>query len=301
MKPSANLIFFGNERLSTSFQPHGAPTLQALIDAGYNVVAVVANYERGNSRNARELEIEEVARHHNIPVLLPEKLSDIKDQLVQLNPTVGVLVAYGKMVPQSIIDIFPKGILNIHPSLLPEKRGSTPIETAILDGSTKTGVSIMQLVKAMDAGPIFTQEQVALTGQETKQQLSEELLSLGGKLLLKVLPGVIAGTAEPREQDESKATFTNLIKKSDARLEPSNKSAQQLEREIRAFAGWPKSNLDLFDQTIIVTSARIADNQNDGALVITCADDSCLEIQSLIGPSGRQMSGADFIRGYKKS
>lgn len=301
MKSSANLIFFGNERLSTSFQPHGAPTLQALLDAGYNVVTVVANYERGNSRSARELEIEEVARHHNIPVLLPEKLSDIKDQLVQLNPTVGVLVAYGKMVPQSIIDIFPKGILNIHPSLLPEKRGSTPIETVILDGSTKTGVSIMQLVKAMDAGPIFAQEQVVLTGQETKQQLSEELLSLGGKLLLKVLPDVITGNIEPKEQDESKATFTNLIKKTDARLDPNNKSAHQLEREIRAFAGWPKSNIDLFDQTIIVTSARIADNQNDGVLVITCADNSYLEIQNLIGPSGRQMSGADFIRGYKKS
>lgn len=299
MTASKNLVFFGNERLSTGFSPDGSPTLQLLINAGYTVSAVVANHEAGTSRNARKLEIEEVAKKHNIPVLLPAKPADIKEELAAFNASVGVLVAYGRIIPQSIIDIFPKGILNIHPSLLPHYRGSTPIEQAILDGATETGVSIMQLVKKMDAGPIYAQTAISLNEGETKQALTSRLLHLGGKLLLDTLPEVLTGTATPRPQEEEFATFTSLIKKTDSTLDPT-KPALQLEREVRAFAGWPKSKTTIFGHLVTILQSRVVEPEQGGALILPCKD-SFLEIEMLVAPSGRTISGADFIRGYKKS
>jgi methionyl-tRNA formyltransferase len=298
MSKSKSLIFFGNERLSSGFVPDGAPTLEALIEAGYDVKAVVANYETGTSRKARELEIEAVAKRHGIPVLLPDRPKDIIDELKAFDAEIGVLVAYGRIIPQSIIDIFPKGILNIHPSLLPCYRGSIPIEQAILDGASQTGVSVMGLVKEMDAGPVYAQQRVELTGNETKQELTQLLLNLGGKLVLEVLPSALDGTATPKAQDESQATFTSLINKADGHMDL-HKSAEQLEREIRAYAVWPKSRLELYEHQVVVTKAHVAQTKDAGALVID-AQPGYLEIDELVAPSGKKMSGADFLRGYAK-
>jgi methionyl-tRNA formyltransferase len=298
MSKSKSLIFFGNERLSSGFVPDGAPTLEALIDAGYDVKAVVANYETGTSRKARELEIEAVAKRHGIPVLLPDRPKDIIDELKAFDAEIGVLVAYGRIIPQSIIDIFPKGILNIHPSLLPRYRGSIPIEQAILDDASQTGVSVMGLVKEMDAGPVYAQQRVELTGNETKQELTQLLLNLGGKLVLEVLPSALDGTATPKAQDESQATFTSLINKADGHMDL-HKSAEQLEREIRAYAVWPKSRLELYEHQVVVTKAHVAQTKDAGALVID-AQPGYLEIDELVAPSGKKMSGADFLRGYAK-
>src|SRR5438128_402621 len=137
-KTSKTIVFFGNERLATGVTT-SAPVLAALIKTGYKVAAVVTNYEVGTSRKSRDLEIAEIAKTNNIPLLIPDKLIEIKDQLSKFGASVAVLVAYGKLVPQEVIDIFPKGIVNIHPSLLPRHRGPTPIETAILEGDSKTG------------------------------------------------------------------------------------------------------------------------------------------------------------------
>ncbi len=298
MKKSNSLIFFGNERLSSGFSPQGAPALQALIDNGYDVKAVVANHEVGQSRKARELEIEIVAKAHDIPVLLPNRPKDIYEQLVAYKADIGVLVAYGRIIPQSIIDIFPRGILNIHPSLLPRYRGSIPIEQAILDGATETGVSVMGLVAAMDAGPVYAQQKVTLTGSETKQELTAKLLSMGAQLVVDVLPSALDGTAKPYPQEESRATYTKLIQKSDGNLDLTE-SAEQLEREVRAYAVWPKSRYTFNGHQIVVTNARVAQNEQDGRFVLPC-NPGYLEILELIAPSGKRMTGADFLRGYAK-
>lgn len=299
MKKSSRIIFFGNERLSSGFEPQNAPTLSALIQAGYEVVAVVANHETGTSRRPRQLEIEAVAQKHGIPVLLPNKPAEIVDQLAACKADIGVLVAYGRIVPEAVINLFPRGIINIHPSLLPLNRGSTPIEQAILDGSAETGVSLMGLVKAMDAGPIYAQTKVELTGHESKFELTEKLLLLGGEMLIDKLPSILDGSLKPTYQNEAEATFSRLLTKADGILDL-NKPAEQLEREVRAFQVWPKSRIELFGQQIIVIEARVAENARDGALNVACADDTYLQITKLLAPSGRTMSGADFIRGYKK-
>jgi methionyl-tRNA formyltransferase len=297
MSKSHRLIFFGNERLSSGFVPDGAPTLEALIRHGYDIAAVVANYEVGQSRKARALEIESVARHYDIPVLLPDRPADIIEQLKELQADAAVLVAYGRIIPQSVIDIFPHGILNIHPSLLPRYRGPTPIERAILDGATQTGVSVMKLVREMDAGPIFAQARIDLNGQESKQELTQRLLVRGGELILDVLPTLLSGTAHPQIQDEDHATYTSLIDKSASSHIDLSKSAVQIEREIRAYASWPKSRLELYSHQVIVTKARVAQREDDGVLIVA-ANPGYLEILELVAPSGKKMLGGDFLRGY---
>lgn len=299
MKKLPSLVFFGNERLSSGFSPDGAPTLEALIAHGYEIKAVVAHHEEARSRRARALEIAAVAERHHIPLLLPSKLADIRDQLASYHADIGVLVAFGKIIPQSIIDIFPHGILNIHPSLLPQYRGPIPIEQAILDGAKETGVSVMSLVKEMDAGPIYAQTRVPLTGTETKQALTTKLLHIGGEMILDVLPKVVEGSLRPQPQNESEATYTQLIQKNDGIIDTA-KPATQLEREIRAYAVWPKSKTTLYGHTVTVTKARVAHSKDDGDLTVACSP-GWLAIEELIAPSGKTMRSADFVRGYKKS
>jgi methionyl-tRNA formyltransferase len=296
MSKSKKLVFFGNERLATGLKSTDAPTLKKLIENGYEVTAVVSNFTAGRSRNARKLEIAEVAEQHNIPVMLPTHLGNIKDDIKEFNAGFGVLVAYGRIIPAEILDIFPHGIINIHPSLLPEYRGSTPIEQAILDGKKETGSSIMRLVNEMDAGPIYAQSKLELRGDETKEILAKNLLDLGSELLIDNLPAILDGSLQPKSQDNSKATYTKLLDKEDG-LVNQKKPAEDIERQIRAFAGFPKSRVILNSQDIIITKARVAKDKSDGGLILQCSP-GFLEVQELIAPSGRSISGADFLRGY---
>jgi methionyl-tRNA formyltransferase len=296
MSKSKKLVFFGNERLATGLKSTDAPTLKKLIENGYEVAAVVSSFSAGRSRNARKLEIAEVAEQHNIPVMLPTHLSNIKDDIKELNAGFGVLVAYGRIIPAEILDIFPHGIINIHPSLLPEYRGSTPIEQAILDGKKETGSSIMRLVNEMDAGPVYAQSKLELIGDETKEILAKNLLDLGSELLIDNLPAILDGSLQPKAQDNSKATYTKLLDKEDG-LVNQKKPAEDIERQVRAFAGFPKSRVILNSQDIIITKARVAKDKSDGDLILQCSP-GFLEVQELIAPSGRSITGADFLRGY---
>jgi methionyl-tRNA formyltransferase len=309
------IIFFGNERLATGVTTT-APTLQTLIDTGYDVVAVVSHYERSKSRNARKLEIAAVAETHKIPLLLPEKPADIIDELQAYNATLGVLVAYGKIVPQRVIDVFPRGIVNIHPSLLPLHRGPTPLESVILEGATETGVSIMALAQAMDAGPVYDQTRLTLRGNETKQELADLLIGHGKNLLTEALPGIIDGSLPGQPQDDGQATYDALISKEDGEMDFS-KPALQLEREIRAYAEWPKSRTTIAGKEVVVTAGHVldpgaADNFGnysnhkptsepfataDGKIGLPTAD-SILAVD-MLKPAGKQeMTAAAFLTGY---
>jgi methionyl-tRNA formyltransferase len=298
MSKLSKLVFFGNERLATGLSHTSTPTLKALIENGYEIAAVVSHYHEGRSRKPRPLEIAEVAKAHNIPLLLPENLHEVKQQLKDLDAEAAVLVAYGKIIPKEIIDIFPKGIINLHPSLLPKYRGPTPIEQVILDGVKETGVSIMQLTAKMDAGPVFMQEKLSLAGNEQKAELAEKLLELGSRIMLEVLPKILDGSLEPEPQNDANATYTQLLKKEDGSVEW-HKPAEVIERQVRTFLGFPKSRAKILDQEVIITKVRIANSKEDGYLVLECQP-GWLEIQELTAPSGRNVTGAEFLRGYSK-
>lgn len=293
----SQLIFFGNERLATAVTTK-APTLRALIQAGYEIPAVITNYTAATSRENRRLEIVEAAHAYHIPVLMPENPKEILSQLRDYGAQAAVLVAYGKIIPQEVIDIFPRGIINIHPSLLPKYRGPTPVETAILDGAKETGASLIRLVAEMDAGPVFAQKRISLEGTETKQSLADKLLDAGSDLLKEHLPAILEAWLTPKPQIDKEATYTKLIKKEDGLMDL-GQPAEVLERQVRAYTGWPKSRAKIHDNEVVVIKSRVAKDEKDGELVVKCSP-GYLEIQELIAPSGKIMTGKDFLHGYKK-
>lgn len=304
---SNRILFFGNERLATGVTTQ-APTLRALVEAGYEVAAVVvAQNDHAPSRQQRGLEIAEAAAEHRIPLLSPAKLGQAEPELRGLGAEAAVLVAYGKIVPRGIIDIFPRGIVNIHPSLLPRHRGSTPIESVILNGEPETGVSLMRLTAEVDAGPLYTQTKSLVPPQATKQALADSLLAEGIKQLLDFLPRILGDPpAVPVPQDESLATHDGLIRKEDGIIDY-RKSAERLAREIRAYAGWPRSRATLGSKEVIITKARpLLDTAgpagrvktDNGQLVVFCRS-GALVIDSLIPAGKPEMSGQAFLAGYK--
>ncbi len=296
---SKRLVFFGNERLVSGLRSTDAPVLRGLIERGYDIVAVVANYEAGTSRSARKLEVAEVAAEHGIPLFTPDRPSDILDELAILTPDAAVLVAYGRIVPQRVIDLFSEvGIINIHPSLLPRHRGPTPIESTILDGDTEAGVSLMKITAGMDEGPVYAQARLPLTGHETKFELYDALSSLGAKLLFDTLPGILENQVEAVLQQTDGVSVTSLISKADGILDPTTDTAHALERKVRAYLGFPKSKLHLQNNDVVVTSAKVVESLTAGHLVVTCSGNTYLEVTELVGPSGKTMSGDAYLRGY---
>jgi methionyl-tRNA formyltransferase len=296
MTPSKKILFFGNERLVSGLPSTTAPTLRDLIDAGYEIVGVVSHHAGGQSRNDRALEVAAIAEAEGIPVFLPHTPAEIIDELRGLGADIAVLSSYGRIVPKEVIDLFPLGIVNIHPSLLPKYRGPTPIESAILSGDTSAGVSIMQITPEMDAGPVYAQESIDLSGHEDKFELYDRLSTIGSQLLLRTLPSILDGSLLPAPQDESRATYSRLLRKEDAMIDPSAISATDAERRVRAYLGFPKTKITLYEQTVIITKAHVS--STPGGLSVECQDGDYLVIDELIGPSGRRMAGRDFKNGY---
>ncbi|MEO7363880.1 MAG: methionyl-tRNA formyltransferase [Candidatus Saccharimonadales bacterium] len=302
---SKTILYFGNERLATGLGT-AAPALRGLIAAGYNVAAVVvAQNPQSKSRNKRSLEVADIAAEHGIPVIAPQRLSESVAELKNYRADIGVLAAYGKIVPQAILDIFPFGIINIHPSLLPLHRGSTPIESVILEGAAETGVSLMRLAPQMDAGPVYVQDHLLLRGDETKQVLSDQLSQLGADLLIAHLPEILDGSMQPIAQDESRATTDPQMSKSDAILD-FQKPAERLEREIRAYAGWPRSRCTIGGQGVIITAAHVEPGEGTPGTIHLAGKQIGLQtsagvliINSLIPAGRKEMTGEAYLAGYK--
>lgn len=307
---SPKIVFFGNERLATGVTTT-CPVLTSLIEAGYEVCAVVTSYQAATSRKARELEIKQLADEHGIPVLMPGRVREVKDQLIEFGADVAVLVAFGQIIPQEIIDLFPHGIINLHPSILPKHRGPTPIESVILANEPETGVSIMQLTKEMDAGGIYGQTTIDLKGDEAKQQLADELSEIGSQMIVELLPEIVSGDVIALPQDDVQATYGQKIEKSSGLLD-FGKPAEVLSRQIRAFAEWPKSRMQLADKEVVITAAYSVPSSAAGAKPgeITVHDEMLgIEVTTSSGslwitklkPAGKnEMDAAEFVRGYMK-
>lgn len=301
---SNRLIFFGNERLATGVSTD-VPVLRALLSEGYDIAAVVSHNEITRTRKPRPLEIAEVAAEAGIPLLLPHKLGDIYEELNAFDATAGVLIAFGKIVPQRIIDLFPRGIINIHPSALPLHRGPTPLESVIVDGSTETAVSLMALAAAMDAGPVYAQQSVTLSGTETKQELADTLITIGRDMVVEHLPAILSGSLAGTPQDDSKATYDQLIGKEDGVLNW-ELPAVLLERQVRAYADWPRSRTSLAGRDVSITRCHVTDGNGTPGSICTYEKDfgiytadGILVIDSLVPAGKREMTGSDFLLGYR--
>lgn len=289
---SNKIIFFGTEDFSLT-------ALTGLIEAGYEIAAVVTrpDSKKGRGQTLSPPSVKVLATRYNIPVWQPVQLTDIADAITAVQPVTGVLVSYGKIIPQSIIDLFTPGIINVHPSLLPKYRGPSPIESAILHGDSTTGVSIMQLASAMDAGPLYTAKAHPLSGTETRPELYHALADIGANLLLETLPLIVAGTLQPVPQNEALASYCQLLSKSDSLLEPAQLTATQAERRVRAYLNFPKTKITFSDLVLIVTKAHV-DTHQKTPLDRQYQDGAFLVIDELVAPSGRTMTASDFLRGY---
>ena len=293
------IVYFGTEDISL-------PTLQALIDSDqYDVVGVVTKPDsaRGRGHHVDSPAVAKLARQHDITCLQPVKLRDVTESLKSLHADVGALVSYGKIIPQDIINIFPHGIVNFHPSMLPVYRGPSPIETAIMHGDSFTGLTLMALSRDMDAGAIYYQEKVAIGPDDTAEQLYERFGQRGAELMVDKLAQIVTGQITGTPQDDNLAIYCHMITKDDGILRPDVMTARECYNRLRALSQWPKCRISIADREVIVTKAKPLDNfQGDSwPDIIPCQDDSAIQILEIINPkSGRRMSVTDYLNGLHK-
>lgn len=301
------LIFFGNERLATSVTESGV-ILKSLIDNGYPVTHLVVNQNRITSRKRKDDKVIEIANKHNIQIIS----SWDEDMIGELasHSQAGVLASFGRIIKPSLITSFKRGIINIHPSLLPELRGSTPIETTILNRQQKAGVSLMALDKKMDSGRIYDQQSIAINQNVTKQELYDELSNCGAKMLINNLDNILSGKNSGHQQDDSAATYCSQIDKNNAIIDWNN-PAEVIEAQIRAYLGWPGSKTSINNREITITKAKIIYDMPElnklkpgeyliqsKKLYIGCQKDS-LEICSLKPANRSEMDAGAFISGLQ--
>lgn len=233
-KNKIKIIFFGTSEFAV-------PALKALVSAGYEVVAVVTKPDKpfGRKKILTPLPVKLTAKRLGLEIWQPKNLKIENLKLIQnwelkiKNCDVGIVAAYGELIPPEIFNLPKHGTLNIHPSLLPKYRGPSPIQTAILNGNKETGVTIMKVDEEMDHGPIITACPIPITDDDTYQALHDKLARTGADLLVRILPDYLAGKIKPIPQNHSKATFTRKFKTEDGEIK-SNDKAQSAYNKIRA-------------------------------------------------------------------
>lgn len=293
MKISKTIIFFGTDNFSLV-------ALKGLFESGYNIVAVVTKPDSKSGRGQSLVSscVKKFALENNIPVWQPSKISEINEDIKKIGGNIaGILVSFGKIIPQSTIELFKPGIINVHPSLLPLYRGPSPIESAIKNGDRETGVSIMKLTSKMDAGPIYEQFVYKMSDHETRPELYKKLAQLGTIELLNLLPNILDQLNQPKSQNENQSSYCQLLNKNEAWINPNKITAPEAERLVRAYLDFPKTKINILDRTIIIIKSHIT-NEYKTPLDVLCQDGKYLSIDELIAPSGRTMSAQDFINGH---
>ncbi|MDO4870916.1 MAG: methionyl-tRNA formyltransferase [Candidatus Saccharibacteria bacterium] len=290
---SNQLVFFGTEDFS-------AAVLERLINAGLKFEAVITkpDSKKGRGQKLQAPIIKTVAQKYDITVFQPHNVAEMRQAISQTSCLAGVLVSFGKIIPQDIIDSFKFGIINLHPSLLPKYRGPSPIETALLNGDDITGITVISLNSKMDAGPIYAQEIIELTPKTTANDLYQIAINHGSNLLIQSLPRILSKNLQSVPQEESQASYCNLLTKSQSQLNPEIKTAQQLVNQIRAFQRFPKSRITIFNQNCVIVEAT-ADDKITSPISFECVNGSYLNITQLVTPSGKIMTAKDFINGHK--
>jgi len=233
--------------------------LQALLDSKHEVIAVYTQPDRpaGRGRKLTASPVKVLAEAHQLPIYQPESLRDTEAQaqLAQLNADVMVVVAYGLILPQAVLDMPKHGCLNIHASLLPRWRGAAPIQRAIEMGDAQTGVTIMQMDKGLDTGDMLTVATTEIKEDDTAQTLHDRLQTLGSKALLDTLTAIETQRLHPVKQNESEATYAEKMTKAEAQIDW-NQTAQNIARKVQAFNPWPVAFTPFNSQPLRIWQAR---------------------------------------------
>jgi methionyl-tRNA formyltransferase len=235
------------------------PSLEALLEAGHDVAAVVTqpDREKGRGRALSPPPLKPRAAARGLKILQPRRVREPESvaALKALAPEVQVVVAYGQILPRSVIDVAPRGTINVHASLLPRYRGAAPVQWAIVNGETETGVTTMLIDEGLDTGPLLLAEATPIGAEETADVLESRLAVRGAALLVRTLKELERGALAPRPQDETRATHAPLIRKEDGRMDWST-SAEALARRVRGFHPWPGAHTRWQGRGLKVLRAR---------------------------------------------
>lgn len=306
------LVFMGTRDVAV-------PALRALLDTdrpNRHVVAVATQPDRpaGRSKQPAPSPVKAIAAAAGIPVFQPESWrdDDAVAALRALAPDVGVVASYAQLLPRRVLRVPAHGWLNIHPSLLPRHRGPSPVAASILAGDTVTGVTIIKLVSAMDAGPIVAQASTAIQGDDTTAVLTARLGNLGAQLLIAVLEDWVAGRLTAVDQDSSAATYSRLLTRQDGLLDWTL-PADELERRVRAYDPWPGTYTFYAGRRLSILRGRalampteapagtvlaVQDNVEQLALLIATGD-KVLAVDRLQLEGRRALDAAEFVRGQR--
>ena len=290
--------------------------LKRLLSLKYKRIAVITKppKKQGRGMQLKDNPLAEFASHHNVERLMPQSPND-NDFLAGLKerkPDALITCAYGKMMSDTLLGSFAIGNINVHPSLLPRWRGPSPIESAILEGDKKTGVSLMKMTEDLDAGPIYEQRSIQLTGENTKT-LSNKLSLLAADMIEEFLPTFLGGNTALKQQDEGLVTHSKIIKKEDALIDW-NESPEKIDKKIKAYYPWPIAHtylgeryIRIWDSEVFIqeipslnhSPGKILDTKMEG-IVVQCGASPGAIILKGVQPEGKkEMHASDFARGNK--
>lgn len=298
----ARIVFMGSPEFAL-------PILRKLADQ-YQIVGVITQPDRpsGRGRILTSPPIKNLANELHLPILQPVRLSqpDALQQLYTWSPDLIVVAAFGQILRSEILELPEFGCVNVHASLLPRWRGAAPIQAAILNGDTESGITIMHIDPGIDTGPIINQRSIPIEPQENAGSLANKLSILGANLLIETLPNYLSGTLKPYPQDNSKATYAPMLTKEAGRLDFSQ-SAQVLERKVRAFNPWPGTFTLWKDKILKIHKAHFVEcaaDQNGKQIIFQglpsiTTGDGILVFDELQPAGKKSMSGKIFLQGIR--
>lgn len=304
MTQALRLVFAGTPEFA-------AEHLKALLDTPHQIVAVYTQPDRpaGRGQKLMPSPVKQLALQHGLPVLQPPTLRDpaAQEELRALAPDLMVVVAYGLILPQAVLDIPRLGCINSHASLLPRWRGAAPIQRAVQAGDAESGVTVMQMEAGLDTGPMLLKVTTPITAGDTGGSLHDRLAQLGPQAVVQAIAGLAAGTLQGEVQDDALATYAHKLNKDEARIDW-NRPADELERLVRAFNPWPICHSTLDGQPLKVLAAepaegrgqpgQILDASKDG-LTVACGE-GALRLTRLQLPGGKPLAFADLYNSRRE-
>lgn len=302
------LVFCGTPQFAV-------PTLEALLNAGHAVDLVLSQPDRASGRGleVQFSPVKQFAEQHGLALSQPEKVRnnpELQQHLGELAPDAIIIVAYGRIIPPWMLTLTRYGNLNLHASLLPKYRGAAPIQWAVADGETETGVTTMRIDEGLDTGDILLQQRVPISPDDTSVELSPILSAVGAELMVRTLDGLEQGTLRPVRQDASRATLAPILQREDGRIDWS-RTARQIYDRWRGFQPWPGAFTVFREKKLILHSAQVAtDNaslprgvpfgtmvRTDSRLLIVCGEGTGLDVLELQVEGKRRMSVQAFLNG----
>ncbi len=300
---SMQLVFCGTPLFAV-------PTLRALVEHKFPISLVVTQPDRPQGRGLQltASPVKQAALENGLPVIQPDKIKnneEFREQLAKLNPDAIIVVGYGRIVPQWMIDLPRFGNINLHGSLLPKYRGAAPIQWAIASGETVTGVTTMKIDAGLDTGDILLQRDINIQPEDTSETLGPRLAAIGAELMVETLRGLAVGSVSPMPQDHSKASLAPILKKEDGQID-FRLHAKQISDRLRGFQPWPGAftrfrgkTLNTWRVSPVEQSLPEGELLVGNRLLVGCGGGSALELLEVQPEGKRRMLAADFVRGYR--